>query len=75
VREFVVFAGLSRLKNPHNGNITSQGAGWKAPAQSSRTMLRESGMWEQGDLDSYARSTRKSPQNGTKNTVWRRKIR
>ena len=35
------------------------------PAHSSRTMLRESGMSEQGELHSYARSTRKSPQNGT----------
>ena len=37
-------------------------------------MLRESGMWEQRDLDSYARSTRKSPQNGTKNLAWRQRI-
>jgi hypothetical protein len=37
------------------------------PAQRSSTMLRESGMARAADLVSYARSTRKSPQNGTKN--------
>jgi hypothetical protein len=31
-----------------------------------RTMLRERGMREQRDLDSYVRSTRKSPQDGKK---------